>query len=106
MRTIEGKSYVVAYATSPSPVEVGRHFVVDFVVCPRGNGKPAQSVRVDANMPEHRHGMNYRPTVVALEPGRYRGEGLMFHMPGRWDVTFDIQGTASSERIVGTLRVE
>ena len=45
----------------PDPIAVGQHFVVDFAVCPRGGAAAPQAVRVDANMPEHRHGMNYRP---------------------------------------------
>lgn len=105
-RALESSHYVIVYATTPSPVEVGRHFVVDFAVCPRDGGVAPQSVRVDANMPEHRHGMNYRPGVVILRPGTYRAEGLMFHMPGRWDLTFDVVAADATERMVDTLRVE
>jgi hypothetical protein len=56
-------------------------------------------------MPEHRHGMNYRPTVTAVAPGRYRVEGLLFHMPGRWDLLFDVDSGAGTERLVATLRL-
>ncbi len=31
-------------------------------------------MRVDADMPAHRHGMNYRATVATLSPGGYRAE--------------------------------
>jgi hypothetical protein len=46
---------------------------------------------VDAQMPEHRHGMNYRPTVSATGNGRYVAEGLLFHMPSRWQLRFDVE---------------
>ena len=36
--------------------------------------------------------MNYRPSVVALGPGRWRADGMMFHMPGRWEVRLDVAG--------------
>ena len=49
-------------------------------------------------MPDHRHGMNYRPSVAALAPGRYRAQGLLFHMPGRWVVVFDIVAGTATER--------
>ena len=54
-------------------------------------------------MPSHGHGMNYRPTVAALGGGRYRAEGLMFHMPGQWELTFIVQSAGASERITHTL---
>jgi cytochrome c peroxidase len=42
-------------------------------------------------MPEHRHGMNYAPEVKPLGPGRWRAEGLMFHMPGKWEFVFEVR---------------
>lgn len=104
--TIEGTSYTVAYTTTPSPVTVGQHFRVDFAVCPRDGVAAPRSVRVDATMPEHRHGMNYRPTVSTVQPGLWRAEGLLFHMPGRWDLAFDVVAPAATQRLTATMRVE
>ena len=105
-RIVENGHYIVAYATTPAAIEINRHFVVDFVVCPRGGARSPQSVRIDASMPEHRHGMNYRPGVTVLRPGTYRAEGLLFHMPGRWDLTFDVVAGNATERLTSTMRVE
>jgi hypothetical protein len=105
-RTVESSRYVVAFATTPDPIAVSRHFVVDFAVCPRGDAGAPESVRIDAAMPEHRHGMNYRPGVTTVSPGIYRAEGLLFHMPGRWDITFDLVAADRTERLTSTLRVE
>lgn len=104
--TVENSGYTIAYTTSPNPVEVGKHFTVDFAVCPRAGATKPHAVRVDANMPEHRHGMNYRPAVTTIGPGVYRGEGLLFHMPGRWDVTFDVVAGNTTQRLTSALRVE
>ena len=94
-RRIEQPTFVLAYKTTPAPVPVGKHFAIDFVLCPRdGNPLPAE-VRVDATMPEHKHGMNYRPSVAPLGAGRWRAEGLMFHMPGRWELVFELRGAGS-----------
>ncbi len=103
---IEAPGYTLAFATVPAPIEIGSHFVVDFAVCPLGNAAKPQAVRVDATMPEHRHGMNYQPSVVLLPTGIYRAEGLLFHMPGRWDLTFDLVDGERTQRLVKTLRVE
>jgi hypothetical protein len=105
-RTIEGNGYVVVFKTVPDPIAVGEHFALDFAVCPRAKGEAPRSVRVDAGMPEHRHGMNYRPVVTARAADAYRADGLMFHMPGRWDLVFDVVGGGGTERLTGTMRVE
>jgi len=41
-------------------------------------------------MPEHGHGMNYRPTIEVLGDGRFRASGLLLHMPGRWQLSFTV----------------
>jgi hypothetical protein len=53
-------------------------------------------------MPEHRHGMNYKPGIRPVGAGRFRAEGLMFHMPGRWEFVFDLGG----ERLADSVRME
>jgi len=68
-------------------IAVGRHFVIKMQLCPA----EARLTRVDASMPAHRHGMNYRPSLVALGDGRYLAEGLMFHMAGDWELRFDVE---------------
>ena len=95
--------YAVHFRTVPQPA-VGRHFAVVFAICgPAGAVKP-DYVAVDARMPSHGHGMNYRPTVAALGDGRFRAEGLMFHMPGQWELIFVVRDAGgASERITQTL---
>ena len=92
-------AYTVAFRTEPAKIEVGRHFAVELVVCPKGSATPVESVHVDGFMPEHGHGMNYRASIKPLGPGRFRAEGLMFHMPGRWDFIFDVRASGKTERL-------
>ena len=94
---VESAKYVLAYRAAP---EVGKFFVVDVAACAR-SGPPPQRLQVDAQMPAHRHGMNYRPTVKALGPGRWRAEGLLFHMAGQWEFVFVVEG----ERMAAPLNV-
>lgn len=84
-----------AWQVVGAPVAVGRHFALDLRVCPAD----AVLERVDAVMPEHRHGMNYRPSVKALGDGRWRAEGLMFHMAGRWELRLDVAQGGRTERL-------
>jgi hypothetical protein len=103
---IANARYEIVFAAVPAPIEPGKHFSLDIAVCPRGGALPALSLRVDAVMPEHRHGMNYRPVVVAQGGGVYRADGLMFHMPGRWDLLFDLATSAGTERLAATRHLE
>ena len=90
-----------AWKVEGAPIAVGRHFAIDVRLCPAS----AVLTRVDASMPEHRHGMNYRPSVKPLGDGRWRAEGLMFHMPGRWELQFDVQAADGSERLLDTIEL-
>ena len=47
--------------------------------------------------------MNYRPSVKPLGDGRWRVEGLMFHMPGRWELQLDVRAGERSERLLDTI---
>ena len=103
---IDAKDYVLGYRTAPAKIEIGKHFSVEAVVCPKGAGGAATALRVDAQMPEHRHGMNYRAKVTPMGDGRYLADGLMFHMPGRWQFVFDVEGAGKRERLTKDVVVE
>jgi hypothetical protein len=97
-QALAGDGWQIAWRAAPSPVPVGRHFALDIALCaPAGQALPA-SLRVDATMPEHKHGMNYRPSIQPQGAGLYRAEGLMFHMPGRWELVFEWRDAAGTTR--------
>jgi len=96
----------IAFVPRPSPVPVGQHFDLDFVVCSAAAVRSDAAIQVDADMPAHRHGMNYRATVSSLKPGVYRAQGLMFHMPGRWRVIFDLPLEGRTLRLTRELEVQ
>ena len=85
---LESPRYVLVYRTGE--VSVAKHFKVDVEACAK-SGPPPESLKVDATMPEHKHGMNYAPTIKSLGDGRYRVDGLLFHMPGSWEIAFDVR---------------
>lgn len=104
-RQAESARHRIAFAMQPAPA-VGRHFGIDLVVCPRAGSSLPSALRVDADMPAHRHGMNYRPTVRGLGNGRYRVDGLMFHMAGSWRLSFDVSTDGHLDRLTHTLDLE
>ena len=101
VQKIQSGKTLVLYRTNPAPLGVGRHFAVEFAVCPA-----PESVRVDAWMPEHRHGMNYRPTITGSGEGPYKAEGLMLHMAGKWELVFEVRAKDAVERVAQVISLE
>ena len=50
--------------------------------------------------------MNYRPTLAGQGNGRYLAEGLLFHMPGRWELSFDVEAGERRTRLVTDVVME
>ena len=62
---------------------------------------------VDADMPAHGHGINTTPEFERLENGNYRIDGMKLHMPGAWELYFDLQDeSGASTRIVYPLELD
>ena len=100
-RPVAAGSSAVAQGTGLSAVPVGAHFAVRFHLC----GPPARRVTLRGWMPAHRHGMNYRPAVTLRGPAG-AAEGLLFHMPGRWQLIFGIAGAAGREKLTAAMVLE
>lgn len=96
---LESARYHLSFRTTPEKIVIGQHFSVEFVVCPRAGQPVPESVRIDATMPEHRHGMNYKPSIRSGEGGRYLAEGMLFHMTGRWEVVFEVRAAGQVDRL-------
>jgi len=73
------------------------------------DGKPLQdhALGVDCTMPHHGHGMNVQPAMTQTSPGCWRANPLLLHMPGRWELCFDLVGPdRRSRRTQTTLEIE
>jgi hypothetical protein len=103
---IESERFLVEFRAEPGRIPVGQHFALVISVCPKDSSVVAESVKVDAHMPEHRHGMNYSAAVSSPSAGHYRAEGLMFHMPGRWELIVDVRSRGKTDRLTRAIVVE
>jgi hypothetical protein len=56
-------------------------------------------------MSAHGHGMNRVPLVTRTGPGHFLVEGLFFHMPGVWQLYFDLTRSGQTERAQFELEV-
>jgi hypothetical protein len=94
---------LVGFTPSLNPIAVGKHFSIDFEICSLNGKAVPVLVKIDADMPAHKHGMNYKPKVSKIESG-YIAEGMMFHMPGTWRVVFELEQSGSNSAPVKIFR--
>ena len=91
---IAGEIWTAWWRSEPAAVPIGAHFSIRFHLC----GPPVERVGVRGWMLDHRHGMNYEPAVI-LAGLSGTAEGLLFHMPGRWQIILDVRGATSRETL-------
>lgn len=111
LRTHAG-SWLVRWKASIDPIVVGASgetFSVDAWVSPAEDPSllaDGIALDVDAGMPQHGHGMSRLARVTQLADGRWRAEGLRFHMIGAWELVFDVTKGAKTERARAEVVVE
>ena len=77
--------------------------VFSFEIDPQG----LELTGVDADMPAHGHGINTTPVFEKLENGHYRIDGMLLHMPGAWEIYFDLKSAdAGSFRMTYPLELD
>ncbi|NQW01576.1 MAG: FixH family protein [Rhodospirillales bacterium] len=96
---LSSKAYQLQYRMEPDGLAVSQDFSVLFEVCKSDGTAVEGTPSVDAYMPMHGHGMNYRAQVEKLGDGKFRATGFMFHMPGKWQFKFDINEPQGSEQL-------
>ena len=95
--------YLVRIVDFSEPVASNQIFSLRIEVqVPDGADSSGISVRADAAMPHHGHGMTVRPVTRADEsmPGLFAVSGMMFHMLGEWELYIDITEGPYTERVI------
>jgi hypothetical protein len=93
-------AWTVRWRTEPTELPLNEPFIIEAEI-QRVDGAALPDgllLEVDAAMPEHRHGMNRLPRMIALGGGLFRAEGMLFHMEGRWELYFDVTEEELTER--------
>lgn len=98
MKPVDQSSVMAGIGIRPAPIAVGKPFVVELSVCSEA-GASIERLTVNATMPAHRHGMNYKPEIVSLGGGRYEGRGFLFHMPGLWEIELTVYAGGKTNRL-------
>ncbi len=92
--------YKVRLASEPASPETGDLFTMALTLQSK-DGTPIDdaTVSLDAQMPQHGHGMMTRPALIEEDhaDGVYRFEGFKFHMRGRWTLEATIETPAGHD---------
>ena len=86
----------------PETIRVGAPFAIRISLC----DPLLELEEVDAGMPAHGHGMNYRPAVSPVEDGVVTADGFLFHMPGAWEISLVLKDGETRRRLVRTLELD
>ena len=104
-----GATFRVDVVAAPAPLPLGQLFDLEVRLADGCEGTRALdgvTLRADGVMPGHGHGMNTQTRVSPLGDGRYAVSGLRFHMPGEWEVHFDVIRGKTLERAQAAVTVE
>ena len=80
--------YYVKYESSPATIPLNEEFSIEIKVYSAETPTTQLTditIEVDAEMPEHNHGMNQLP-IVTIEEGTATAAGMLFHMTGYWEI--------------------
>ena len=82
---------------SPIPEQMPLNEVFELTTWVEGD-HAIKSLRVDAAMPAHGHGMMTDPVTTLQPDGSYKTTGMLLSMPGKWELYFDIDDGKTIER--------
>ena len=86
----------ISYQSELEPITINQiHNWVLHIETPAGDPVSGAKISVSGGMPMHNHGLPTNPKVTTdLGRGKYKLEGLRFHMRGYWEliVIIEVQG--------------
>ncbi len=99
--------YTVRWRTIPAQIPLRDPFGLQVQVHDKATGQPSEAeLKVSARMPHHAHGMNVEPTVTRTGAGTWEVQNMLFHMPGYWELYFDLRDSGRMERTQGEAMLE
>lgn len=100
-------TWQVGWRPLVEPIPTLDPFAVEVRVTDPEGGDPPEgtAILVDATMPHHGHGMNVVPRILR-QGDTWIAEGMLLHMPGRWEFVVDVQQGHETERAQWTLMLD
>lgn len=98
--------YTVSYTSSMQPIQINQ--MHEWTLHINSDGRPVSGAKlsVAGGMPMHDHGLPTRPRVTEeLGDGRYRLQGMRFHMQGAWEISIEIKADGKTDTVVIKLQL-
>lgn len=95
------KRIEISYQSALQPIVINRmhHWIVEIKTLD-GLAVEHADVQVTGGMPAHNHGLPTSPKVTEyLGDGRYRVEGIRFHMNGLWEIRISVKRDGLDELV-------
>jgi len=92
--------FEVELRPSPDPIPLNVPFELSVILrsgVDSTQALPGRTLLVEGWMPGHGHGMLRQSQVDDLGDGRYRVRGMLFHMPGAWELRVKVIETRIEE---------
>lgn len=87
--SLTSKQAHLSVKSQPSRIQTSEPFNLIVQVCLE-NKAYLGNLKFNADMPRHKHGMNYQPSVEKQDNGQYLIKGSLLHMPGLWRFSFTL----------------
>jgi hypothetical protein len=105
-RKTDRGNFTVTIQPAGGRITRNEHFSLEVLLEPEAGAATPSSVLVDADMPDHGHGMNTKPETIHEGGARYRANGMLFHMEGEWSIAVEVTIGAMKERALFPVSLE
>ena len=98
----ESSEFQVTFTTTVDPITINKmhEWVLD-IKNPDGSLVTDAEIIIDGGMPAHNHGLPTNPKVTQnLGQGKYRVEGVRFHMSGYWEMRVSVKANGKEDTVV------
>ncbi len=95
------KRIQISYQSALQPIAINKmhHWVIEIKTLD-GLAIEDANVQVTGGMPAHNHGLPTSPRVTEhLGEGRYRVDGMRFHMNGQWEIRISVKRDGLDELV-------
>ena len=91
LRSEKGHYLVKWQPVAQDTIPLNKYFAIDVYLSePLKPANYPLELSLNAGMQAHNHGMHTKPLIKRHSNQHFTVEGMLFHMPGTWQIEFDI----------------